>query len=77
MFKVIFLVKYRLKKSKAEPFGYYPHTHHLIFLFVTKKEVRTPYVVKGITITCKITMGLIDLLHSKYASQRTLLVSRM
>lgn len=32
-------------------------------LFVTKKEVSTHYVAKGITITCKITMGLIDLLH--------------
>lgn len=70
-FKMIFLVKYRLEKNKAELFEYYLHTHNLIFLFVTKKEVSTHYTVKGITIICKITMGLIDLLHNEYASQRT------
>lgn len=66
---MISLAKYRLKKNKAELFGYYPHTHHLIFVFITKKEIRTPYVVKGITIICKITMGLIDFLHNECASQ--------
>lgn len=58
------MVKYGLERHEAELFEYYPHTYHLTFLFVTKKGVSTHYVAKGISITCKITMGLIDLLHN-------------
>lgn len=61
---MIFLVKYGLERHEAELFEYYPHTCHLTFLFVTEKEISTHYVAKGMTITCKITMGLIDLLRN-------------